>query len=68
MGNEKKEKFGTLGKMETEKWENGKSWKNSKLLELKTFGTLNFWNSKLLELIFRYLFAHANCHGRTSAV
>ena len=30
MGNEKKEKFGTLGKMETEKWENGKSWKNEK--------------------------------------
>ena len=30
MGNGKKEKFGTLGKMETEKWENGKSWKNEK--------------------------------------
>ena len=30
MGNEKKEKFGTLGKMETEKWENGKSWRNEK--------------------------------------
>ena len=39
MGNEKKEKFGTLGKMETEKWENGKSWK-----------TQNFWNSNLWEL------------------
>ena len=31
MGNEKKEKFGTLGKMETEKWENGKSWKKWKM-------------------------------------
>ena len=31
MGNGKKEKFGTLGKMETEKWENGKSWKKWKM-------------------------------------